>query len=129
MDLDHLGATRESAALLDHYAELAGDPAPAALRHHYVAYRAFVRAKVSCLRHAQGDPTAAADSSAYADLSVRHLRSGDVRLFLAWSAALTTVASGPGKTTAEFPVSSQRTVNGGVPSADGTERICACRAC
>jgi hypothetical protein len=31
------------------------DPAPASLRHHYIAHRAFVRAKVACLRHAQGD--------------------------------------------------------------------------
>ena len=30
------------------------------LRHHYVAYRAFVRAKVACLRHQQGDAAAAA---------------------------------------------------------------------
>ncbi|MBM2616334.1 AAA family ATPase [Actinoplanes sp. LDG1-06] len=68
-------------------------PPTTPLRHHYIAYRAFVRAKVACLRHAQGDPSAGADVRAYTDLTVRHLRAGTVRLIL--------VGGGPatGKTT------------------------------
>lgn len=31
--------------------EFSGDTAPAALRHHFVAYRAVVRVKVACIRH------------------------------------------------------------------------------
>jgi hypothetical protein len=80
MDIDHLGATGLARAFLDWYAEFSGDTAPAALRHHYIAYRAFVRAKVGCLRHAQGDLSAASDVHTYTDLAVRHLRAGTVRL-------------------------------------------------
>lgn len=80
MDVEQLGATRLAQAFLDWYAEFSADPAPATLRHHYIAYRAFVRAKVGCLRHAQGDPSASADVAAYTDLALRHLRAGAVRL-------------------------------------------------
>lgn len=82
MDLERLGRPELGARLLDRYAEHTADPAPAALRAHYVAYRAFVRVKVACLRHAQGDASAAAEARAYADLADRHLRRGEVRLVL-----------------------------------------------
>jgi aminoglycoside phosphotransferase family enzyme/predicted kinase len=80
MDLEHLGADELAARLLDWYAEFAADPAPASLRHHYVAYRAFVRAKVAWVKHTQGDESAADTAADYADLAVRHLRAGEVRL-------------------------------------------------
>jgi hypothetical protein len=82
MDLERLGRPDLGALLLDRYAEYSGDPAPAALRAHYIAYRAFVRVKVACLRHAQGDAAAAEEARAYADIAVRHLRRGEVRLVL-----------------------------------------------
>ncbi|HEU5108336.1 MAG TPA: AAA family ATPase [Micromonosporaceae bacterium] len=82
MDLDRLGAPELGELLLDRYAEFAGDPAPPALRAHYQAYRAFVRAKVACLRHDQGDAAAAAQAATYAELTLRHLRRGQVRLIL-----------------------------------------------
>jgi uncharacterized protein len=82
MDLERLGAPELGELLLDRYAEYSGDPAPAALRAHYIAYRAFVRVKVACLRHAQGDAAAAEEARAYADIAVRHLRLGEVRLVL-----------------------------------------------
>jgi aminoglycoside phosphotransferase family enzyme/predicted kinase len=82
MDLSRLGAPELGELLLDRYAEHMADPAPASLRAHYVAYRAFVRVKVACLRHAQGDASAAAEARAYADLAVEHLRRGEVRLVL-----------------------------------------------
>ncbi|GHE74913.1 hypothetical protein GCM10018771_66290 [Streptomyces cellulosae] len=47
MDLEQLGAPEAAAWFLARYGEFSGDPAPSSLRHHYVAYRAFVRAKVS----------------------------------------------------------------------------------
>ncbi|HYQ63974.1 AAA family ATPase [Actinophytocola sp.] len=82
MDLERAGRADLGALLLDRYAEYSGDPAPESLRSHYVAYRAFVRVKVACLRHAQGESSAADEARAYADLTVRHLRRGEVRLVL-----------------------------------------------
>jgi aminoglycoside phosphotransferase family enzyme/predicted kinase len=82
MDLERLGAPELAEAFLRAYAEFSGDPAPPALWHHYVAYRAFVRAKVACLRHWQGDEAAAARARDLADLTLRHLRLGAVRLIL-----------------------------------------------
>lgn len=82
MDLERLGAPELGARFLDWYAEFTADPAPASLRHHYIAYRAFVRAKVACLRHAQGDDSAAAAAARQAELTARHLRAGSVVLVL-----------------------------------------------
>ncbi|MEU7788861.1 AAA family ATPase [Amycolatopsis sp. NPDC049159] len=82
MDFERLGAPELGAQLLLDYREFSGDPAPPALVHHYLAYRAFVRVKVACLRHAQGDAEAAALARDYADLAVWHLRLGRVRLIL-----------------------------------------------
>jgi uncharacterized protein len=93
MDLERLGRPGLAETFLDRYAEFAADPAPVGLRHHYVAYRAVVRAKVALLRHDQGDPHAAADADAHLDLALRHLRDGAVRL------ALVGGLPGTGKTT------------------------------
>jgi hypothetical protein len=93
MDLERLGAPDLAARFLDWYAEFSADPAPASLRHHYVAYRAFVRAKVACLRHAQGDQDAGVDAVAHADLALRHLRAGEVNLVIVGG------LSGTGKST------------------------------
>ncbi|RZU53537.1 hypothetical protein EV385_5466 [Krasilnikovia cinnamomea] len=93
MDLERLGAPRLGAAFLDWYAEFTADPAPASLRHHYVAYRAYVRAKIACLRHAQGDAAAAGEATLHAELAMRHLSTGAVRLVLVGG------APGTGKST------------------------------
>jgi uncharacterized protein len=82
MDLERLGAPELGGLLLDRYAEHTGDPAPGSLREHYLAYRAFVRARVACLRHVQGDGSAAEDAARYAGIAVRHLRRGRVRLMV-----------------------------------------------
>ena len=66
MDLEHLGAPRLAGKFLTWYAEFSGDNAPVTLVEHYVAYRAFVRCKVACVRHAQGDPAAAAEARRFA---------------------------------------------------------------
>ena len=93
MDLEHLGHPGLAQTFLDRYAEFAADPAPPALRHHYVAYRAVVRAKVALLRHDQGEPHAAADARAHLDLTLRQLQDGAVRL------AIVGGLPGTGKTT------------------------------
>ncbi|MBO2455186.1 AAA family ATPase [Actinomadura barringtoniae] len=82
MDLERLAAPTLARRFIRWYSEYAADPAPLSLRHHYVAYRAFVRAKVACLRHGQGDPAASAEAAALADVALRHLRAGEVTLVL-----------------------------------------------
>ena len=90
MDLERLGAPSAAAAFLDEYLELTGDTAPPALLHHFVAYRAFVRAKVGCLPGAAG---VIADAELHARLCLDHLRWGAVRLVVVGG------APGSGKTT------------------------------
>jgi uncharacterized protein len=81
MDLEHLGTPDLARRFLDWYAEFSADPAPQSLRHHYVAYRAYVRAKVGCLRYGQQPSAAtAADVADHAEIARRHLRAGTVRL-------------------------------------------------
>jgi aminoglycoside phosphotransferase family enzyme len=82
MDLERLHMNGLARDFLDWYADYSGDPAPASLRHHYVAYRAFVRVKVACLRAAQGGPHAASEARDLARLTLRHLRAGAVTLVL-----------------------------------------------
>jgi uncharacterized protein len=82
MDLEHLGADELAALLVDRYAEYAGDPVPPALLHHYLAYRAFVRAKISCLGGTHGDVAARDAARTYTALALKHLRAGRVRLIL-----------------------------------------------
>lgn len=94
MDLELLGAPDAAAHLLDRYAEHSADPAPVALVHHFIAYRAFVRAKVGCLR---GAADTEAEVEAHARLCLDHLRAGAVRLVLVGGppgTGKTTVAAG-----------------------------------
>jgi len=82
MDLERLGTPALAEQFMASYAEYSGDPAPAALCHHYLAYRAFVRVKVACLRVVQGLPAAGRTAGQLADLALRHLRAGSVTLVL-----------------------------------------------
>ncbi|OHV62176.1 AAA family ATPase [Pseudofrankia sp. BMG5.36] len=82
MDLERLGAREEAERFLGWYREFAGEVHPPSLAHLYIAYRAFVRAKVSCLRSGQGDPDAADLARRLAALALDHLRRGRVRLVL-----------------------------------------------
>jgi hypothetical protein len=93
MGLERLGAPDLARRFTRWYAEYSGDPAPAPLRHHYVAYRAFVRAKVACLRARAGDGQAAAEAWQLAGMTLDHLRAGAVTLVLAGG------LPGTGKTT------------------------------
>ncbi|BCM64765.1 hypothetical protein EASAB2608_00099 [Streptomyces sp. EAS-AB2608] len=80
MDLEQLGAPDTAAYFLARYGEYSADPAPPSLWHHYVAYRAFVRAKVSLIQARQGMPGAEAAARRLASLALRHLRASAVFL-------------------------------------------------
>ncbi|MFE5191156.1 AAA family ATPase [Streptomyces sp. NPDC056628] len=82
MDLEHLGAPDAAAYFLARYSEYSGDPAPPSLWHHYVAYRAFVRAKVSLIQARQGAPGAESASRRLTSVALRHLRTAAVVLTL-----------------------------------------------
>lgn len=81
MDLEHLGAAALGQLFVDTYLELGGDNAPASLVHHYIAYRAFMRAKVTCLRDAQSG-TGGVEARQLVELAHRHLDEGRVCLVL-----------------------------------------------
>lgn len=82
MDLEQLGAPEAAAYFLARYSEYSGDPAPSSLRHHYVAYRAFVRAKVSLIQARQGAPGAESAARRLVSAALRHLRTSAVCLTL-----------------------------------------------
>ncbi len=82
MDLERLGASDLAERFTGWYSQYSGDPAPTSLRHHYTAYRAFVRAKVTWLRSRQGDPRAGGEARELAAMALQHLRAGAVTLVL-----------------------------------------------
>lgn len=82
MDLERLGAPEAAASFLARYREFTGETYPQSLAHHYIASRAHVRCKVNCLRHRQGDTSAAATACSLLDLAARHLEAARVRLVL-----------------------------------------------
>ena len=77
MDLERLGRLDLALALLDWYREYSGETHPPSLEHHYVAYRALVRAKISCLRGGADD---AVEAHAYLAQCQRHLLHARVQL-------------------------------------------------
>jgi aminoglycoside phosphotransferase family enzyme/predicted kinase len=88
MDIEFLGRGDLATFFLDEYSRRASDPAPLALKNFYIAYRAVVRAKVDCIRIAQGHKEAAADARRHLDIALKHLRAGTVQLII--------VGGGPG---------------------------------
>lgn len=80
MDLEHLGSAEAGQIFLGAYLLASGDEPPVSLIHHYIAYRAFMRAKVACLRGAAGHGRWLASTLLY--LARRHLDDGRVRLIL-----------------------------------------------
>jgi aminoglycoside phosphotransferase family enzyme/predicted kinase len=89
MDLERLGRADLTERLLEFYAEFAADRWPTSLAHHYLAYRAQVRAKVACLRAAQQDQPTAPEADALLDLARTHLMAGAVMLTLVGGAPAT----------------------------------------
>ena len=102
MDLERLGAARQAGRFLRWYREYAADTAPASLLDHYVAYRAQVRAKVSCLAAEQGDVDAAADAVRLLAMAEQHLLRARVRLVLVGG------LPGTGKTTLADGIAADR---------------------
>jgi aminoglycoside phosphotransferase family enzyme/predicted kinase len=93
MDLEFLGRKDLADCFLDRYIRFAKDDAPDSLKHFYIAYRAVVRAKVDCVRFAQGHSEASDDTSRHLALALEHLSAGVPRL------AIIGGAPGTGKTT------------------------------
>ncbi|MGB9223590.1 nucleoside monophosphate kinase [Mycobacterium sp.] len=93
MDLEFLGRKDLGDYFLGRYVAHAVDSAPSSLRDFYSAYRAVVRAKVDCVRTAQGRSEAAADAARHLAVATQHLQNGAVRL------ALVGGAPGTGKST------------------------------
>ncbi|WP_123024515.1 bifunctional aminoglycoside phosphotransferase/ATP-binding protein [Mycolicibacterium stellerae] len=114
MDLEFLGRKDLGDLFLDEYSRRADDPAPRSLRDFCIAYRAVVRAKVDCIRVAQGHPDAAADARRHVDIALQHLRSGTVRLII--------IGGGPGtgKTTLAHALAEQ--IGAHVISTDDVRR-------
>jgi aminoglycoside phosphotransferase family enzyme/predicted kinase len=93
MDLDRLGRPDLAERFLVLHGELSNDRWPDSLAHHYVAYRAHVRAKVGAVRAFQrGEPIDDATEALFA-LALRHLEAGRVRLVVVGG------APGTGKST------------------------------
>lgn len=82
MDLEFQGRPDLARRLLLRYGDLAADTAPDSLVHHYIAYRAFMRAKVDCVRHLQGRAESADDATRHTALAEQHLDQARCRLVL-----------------------------------------------
>jgi aminoglycoside phosphotransferase family enzyme/predicted kinase len=96
MDLEHLGGPALGERFLDLYEEYSGDRRPVALAHHFRAYRAAIRAVITCVRVDQGGPGADTARALLAQAR-RHLEAGQVRLILVGGlpgTGKTTVADG-----------------------------------
>ncbi len=74
MDVHRLVGPAAARELMVHYQEFSNEHHPPSLAHHYVAYRAHVRAKVACLRVEQGDMTSRSLANEYHTLALHHLR-------------------------------------------------------
>jgi len=74
MDLERLGRPDAAKRFVLHYEALACEGLPRPLLHHYVAQRAYVRAKVACLEWEQGVDGADHRARALHALALRHMR-------------------------------------------------------
>lgn len=88
MDIHRLAGAAAAERLMAWYHEFSNEQHPASLAHHYVAYRAAVRAKVACLRVAQGDDASRPIAGAYLRLALDHLERARLRVIM--------VGGGPG---------------------------------
>jgi len=74
MDLERLGRPDAAERFVLHYEAQAGARLPRPLLHHYIAQRAYVRAKVACLEWEQGVDGADHRARALHALALRHMR-------------------------------------------------------
>jgi aminoglycoside phosphotransferase family enzyme/predicted kinase len=82
MDLERLRRPDLADLFMAEYRQFSGESHPRSLEDLYVAYRAFVRCKVACIRFGQGDTESAVRARALARLALSRLRRGRVRLVL-----------------------------------------------
>jgi len=82
MDLERIGCSGAAGRFLGDYQQLADDPFPETLIHHYIASHAYVRAKVACLRSAQQSDGDYEEARQLQALARDHLRRARVRLVL-----------------------------------------------
>lgn len=82
MDLERIGGPQIGWSFLNAYREAAGGDHPTGLAHHYMAYRAHVRAKIALIRHRQGDPEALTRATKLLEMAERNLRQARVVLLL-----------------------------------------------
>jgi hypothetical protein len=82
MDLERLGGPQIGQRFLEAYQRASGEEHPPSLAHHYMAYRAQVRAKVACIRNEQGDLQALGEAAALLAIALRHLDAARIVLML-----------------------------------------------
>lgn len=82
MDLERIGCPDAADVLMRDYQLLADDAFPETLSHHYIAYRAYIRAKVACLRSLQRGDGHDGQARRLQSLALDHLRRARVRLVL-----------------------------------------------
>lgn len=80
MDLESLGRPDLADAFLGHYRRSSGETWPLSLAHHYIAYRAQVRALVVGLRSEQGSEASGVTGRHFLELAAERLERGRVRL-------------------------------------------------
>lgn len=89
MDMHRLAGWQAAERLMRWYQEFSNEHHPASLAHHYVAYRAHVRAKIACVRIGQGDDdTFVPLARRYHDLTLDHVERARIRAVI--------VGGGPG---------------------------------
>ncbi len=102
MDLERLGHRGAADRFLADYQRMTGDRFPDTLIHHYTALRAYVRAKVACLRTVQDMDGARREAGQLQGLALHHLLRARVRLVLVGGlpgCGKTTLATGLGAAT------------------------------
>ena len=83
MDLERLGTPEAARTFLTAYEDLACDAPVGSLEDFYLAFRAHIRSKVSCIRARQDpEPDAIARARELSDLALAHLERGRARLVL-----------------------------------------------
>jgi len=82
MDLERLGRPDAAELFVLNYESQAGQSLPRPLLHHYIAQRAYVRAKVACLQSEQGVEGYDRDARSLHALALRYLRRARLVLVL-----------------------------------------------
>lgn len=82
MDLERLGRPDLGLWFRNRYEAYTNDHPPTSLQHHYIAYRALVRAKVACISAQDGDPASFDQAKLLFALTHTHLERGAVTMVL-----------------------------------------------